>query len=501
MSTVDRQVGVAPPTAAPATGGRSGSAPGLGRAYEHGLAIEQRPGPWKDALLRRLVATADVTAVLVAGVAAGAVAEHSLASALWWISLLPLWIVVAKLHDLYDADHVRIRHLTADEVPALFHWATLSAAGATLILALGPAPLSVAAALTGWAVALLAAVALRYAARAAWRRLVAPERGVVIGEGQLADALARKLALEPGHHLALVASMVPPSDAPGSGAIDGAPIEPLAELEETVRRERAERVVLAMPDLDEATLARVVATCRALGVKLSVAPPLRAMLGTAVTLTHLAELPVIEFRTWDPSNSTAFLKRSMDFTLALGALVALAPLFLAIAILVKLDSRGPVFFRQVRAGHRGVPFQVVKFRTMVHDAETRLEEVVRFDELPDPMYKLRADPRVTRVGRRLRRASLDELPQLVNVVRGEMSLVGPRPEDVRLVERYGRELGFRFEMRPGITGPMQVHGRGELTFQERVAVEREYIENYSLRKDVRILVATVAAVARGRGAF
>jgi exopolysaccharide biosynthesis polyprenyl glycosylphosphotransferase len=492
---------VGPPTAAPATGGPSGSAPGLRRDYEHGFAIEQRPGPWKDALLRRLVAAADVTAVLVAGVAAGAVAEHSLASALWWISLLPLWIVVAKLHDLYDADHVRIRHLTADEVPALFHWATLSAAGATLILALGPAPLSVAAALTGWAVALLAALALRYAARAVWRRLVAPERGVVIGEGQLADALARKLALEPGHHLALVASMVPQSDDPGGGAIGGAPIEPLAELEETVKRERAERVVLAMPDLDEATLARVVATCRALGVKLSVAPPLRAMLGTAVTLTHLAELPVIEFKTWDPSRSTAFLKRSMDFTLALGALVALAPLFLAIAILVKLDSRGPVFFRQVRAGHRGVPFQVVKFRTMVHDAEARLEEVVRFDELADPMYKLRADPRVTRVGRWLRRTSLDELPQLVNVVRGEMSLVGPRPEDVRLVERYGPELGFRFEVRPGITGPMQVHGRGELTFQERVAVEREYIENYSLRKDVRILVATLAAVARGRGAF
>ncbi len=117
------------------------------------------------------------------------------------------------------------------------------------------------------------------------------------------------------------------------------------------------------------------------------------------------------------------------------------------------------------------------------------------------MYKLRADPRVTRVGRWLRRTSLDELPQLINVLRGEMSLVGPRPEEVRLVERYPPELDFRFEVRPGITGPMQVHGRGELTFRERVAVEREYVENYSLRKDVRILVATAATVVRGRGAF
>jgi len=309
--------------------------------------------------------------------------------------------------------------------------------------------------------------------------------------------LARKLALEPGHHLALVASTVPTPQTPD----EDAPLHLLPELEETVRRERAERVVLAMPDLDEATLSRVVATCRALGVKLSVAPPLRAMLGTAVTLTHMAELPLIEFRTWDPSRSTAFLKRSMDFTLSAAALVALAPLLVLIAVLVKLDSRGPALFRQRRAGQGGRAFQLFKFRTMVRDAEARLEEVVRLEELEEPMYKLRADPRVTRVGRWLRRTSLDELPQLINVLRGEMSLVGPRPEEVRLVERYPPELDFRFEMRPGITGPMQVHGRGELTFQERVAVEREYVENYSLRKDVRILVATAATVVRGRGAF
>jgi lipopolysaccharide/colanic/teichoic acid biosynthesis glycosyltransferase len=215
----------------------------------------------------------------------------------------------------------------------------------------------------------------------------------------------------------------------------------------------------------------------------------------------MAELPLIEFRTWDPSRSTAFLKRSMDFTLSVAALVALAPLLVLIAVLVKLDSHGPALFRQRRAGQGGRAFQLFKFRTMVRDAEARLEEVVRLEELEEPMYKLRADPRVTRVGRWLRRTSLDELPQLINVLRGEMSLVGPRPEDVRLVERYPPELDFRFEMRPGITGPMQVHGRGELTFQERVAVEREYVENYSLRKDVRILVATAATVVRGRGAF
>lgn len=462
-----------------------------------------RHDPWKDALLRRLIAAADVTAVLAGAFAVGLTAEAGLASLLWWAGSLPLWIVVGKLHGLYDQDHVRIKHLTSDELPALFHWATVSAAIVTLVLALGPAELSVGDAFAGWAAVLAFAVALRVAARMAWRRLVPPERGVVIGEGQLADALSRKLALEPGHHLTLVASVMPgrlenqaeqrPAGAPLLG------IQP--ELAETLRRERAERVVLAMPDLDEGTLARVVATCRALGVKLSVAPPLRAMLGTAVTLSHLAELPVIEFKTWDPSRSTAFLKRSFDVALSAAGLVTLAPLLAAIAILIRLDSPGPAIFRQRRAGERGAPFEVLKFRTMVRDAEARLEEVVQLDELAEPSFKLRADPRVTRVGRLLRKTSLDELPQLLNVLRGEMSLVGPRPEQLRLVERYSPEMRFRLEMRPGITGPMQVHGRGELTFQEWVAVEREYMENYSLQKDVKILLATPLAVFRRKGAF
>ena len=138
---------------------------------------------------------------------------------------------------------------------------------------------------------------------------------------------------------------------------------------------------------------------------------------------------------------------------------------------------------------------------MCRDAEERISEVVSIDGLKEPMYKLRRDPRVTRVGRFLRRTSLDELPQLFNVLRGDMSLVGPRPEELWLVERYGETERFRLEMRPGITGPMQVHGRGQLTFQERLAVEREYVENYSLKKDLWILLRTVGAIFRADGAY
>ena len=142
---------------------------------------------------------------------------------------------------------------------------------------------------------------------------------------------------------------------------------------------------------------------------------------------------------------------------------------------------------------------MLKFRTMVSDAEERLPSSSRSTSSSDPMFKLRDDPRVTRVGRLLRRTSLDELPQLVNVLRGDMSLVGPRPEQLELVERYRPEHRFRLAVKPGITGPMQVYGRGELTFDERLAVEREYVENLSLGRDLRILALTVAAVVRGRG--
>jgi len=256
-----------------------------------------------------------------------------------------------------------------------------------------------------------------------------------------------------------------------------------------------------VPELDEATLARVVSSCRATGVKLSVMPPMRAMLGTAVQLNHIAEMPVIEYGTWGTSWSTMALKRVADVVLSAVGIVILAPLMLVIAFAVRFTSRGPALFRQVRAGRDGKPFKILKFRTMCHDAEERISEVISPDELAEPMFKLREDPRVTKVGRYLRRTSLDELPQLLNVLRGDMSLVGPRPEELWLVERYGETQRFRLQMRPGLTGPMQVHGRGELNFQERLAVEREYVENYSIRKDLKILLRTVLVVWRGPGAY
>jgi exopolysaccharide biosynthesis polyprenyl glycosylphosphotransferase len=465
-----------------------------------------------------MLAVADALTFLFAIAVAGTVEGHNFV--LWALALLPLWLLLAKIEGLYDRDQPKIWYLTIDEAPALVHWITVSVAATSLIMAavLEDGWLSAKGAALMWLVALVAAVATRSTARNLWRRMVPPERGLVIGSGQLATAVRRKLKLEPGHHMAVVGYTGTPSSGNGSGHtahgngngngngdgdMDPARVEELdqADLEELIVATGAERVILAAPELDEPTLARVVQSCRSLGVKLSVTPPMRAMLGTAVELSHIAELPVIEYRTGNPSRSTMTIKRSLDVVVASIGLVMLMPIMLVVAAMIRLDSRGPVLFIQPRAGRKGDPFPILKFRTMVQDAEARISEVVSVDELNEPMFKLRDDPRITRLGRFLRQTSLDELPQLINVVRGDMSLVGPRPEALWLTDRYSETERFRLEMRPGITGPMQVHGRGELTFQERLAVEREYVENYSLRKDVKILLRTVSAVRTARGAF
>ena len=194
------------------------------------------------------------------------------------------------------------------------------------------------------------------------------------------------------------------------------------------------------------------------------------------------------------------LKRSLD---VVGGLLGLALTAVAgplIAVAIKLDSRGPVLFQQERVGQGGERFTIYKFRSMQYGAEEALEELLPLDKLEEPVFKLENDPRRTRVGRFLRRWSLDELPQFWNVFKGDMSLVGPRPEEARLVDYYSDWHRRRLSIKPGLTGPMQVNGRGDLSLDERVQLELDYIENYSLWRDLTIIARTIPAVVRGRGA-
>jgi len=450
-------------------------------------ATPSRQGDWRGALLRRTLAVGDVVAVLLAIGWLGSFGGRADA-AFWAAVFLPASILLAKLQGLYDRDHRALRHLTVDEMPAIFMWSLSATALLAVLLHLTPAgSLSIGSAFGVWIVAATASFALRALGRFLWRKLTPPERTVIIGTGPLADATRRKLELFPDIHIDLVGERSEFTD------------EDLRRAEDWLSQ--LDRIILAMETIDEGLIADLVALCRRENIRLSVVPPARGMFGTAVQLNHIADLPVVEYSTWDTSRSTLFLKRSLDVFVAAVGLVLLLPLFALIAAAVLVDSRGPAFFSQRRAGKDGRPFKMLKFRTMVSDAEERLSEVVLLDELRDPMFKLQRDPRVTRVGRILRRASLDELPQLLNVLKGDMSLVGPRPEQLDLVERYRPEYRFRLDVKPGLTGPMQVSGRGELTFHERLAIEREYIENLSLGRDLRILAMTASAVVSGRGAF
>ncbi len=318
-----------------------------------------------------MLAVADALTFLLAIAVAGTVEGHN--AALWAIVLLPVWLLLAKIEGLYDRDQPKIWYLTIDEVPGLVHWITVSVAATSLIMAafMDDGWLSAKSAALMWVVALIASVALRSAARNLWRRIVPPERGLVIGSGQLATAVRRKLKLEPGHHMAVVGYTGTPSsgraghditgngNGNGNGDSDNARVEELdqADLEELIVATGAERVILAAPELDEPTLARVVQSCRSLGVKLSVTPPMRAMLGTAVELSHIAELPVIEYRTGNPSRSTMALKRALDVVVASIGLVMLMPIMLAVAALIRhgLEGAGDVHPAARRPEGRALP--------------------------------------------------------------------------------------------------------------------------------------------------
>lgn len=195
------------------------------------------------------------------------------------------------------------------------------------------------------------------------------------------------------------------------------------------------------------------------------------------------------------------LKGLVDVVGATAGLIVAAPLFVAIAIAIRLDSPGPIVYTQERIGANGRSFRLLKFRTMVQGADEQLGQLIDLNSLTEPTFKLKDDPRVTRVGRFLRRTSLDELPQFLNVLRRDMSLVGPRPEETWLVRLYNDHQRRRLAVKPGITGPMQVSGRGDLTFAQRLELELDYIEHYSLRRDLTILLKTLPAVLKGIGAY
>jgi lipopolysaccharide/colanic/teichoic acid biosynthesis glycosyltransferase len=226
------------------------------------------------------------------------------------------------------------------------------------------------------------------------------------------------------------------------------------------------------------------------------APVLETEVSDAPPVWLLEDVPALDART-----AYDMAKRVFDFTLALLAVIATLPLTIVIAIAIKLDTRGPVFFRQERLGKGTRRFTMLKFRTMVVNCDDLTKELMALNEASGPMFKVRRDPRITRVGRILRRTSLDELPQLFNVLLGEMSVVGPRPALPRELNGFDRVQRLRTRVLPGLTGLWQVSGRSDLPFDEMVRLDIQYMETRSLLNDVRIIVKTVPSVLFGVGAY
>jgi exopolysaccharide biosynthesis polyprenyl glycosylphosphotransferase len=236
-------------------------------------------------------------------------------------------------------------------------------------------------------------------------------------------------------------------------------------------------------------------------VQLIVAPAVTQVAGPRIVIHPIAGLPLLEVDEPELTGGQRLVKEVFDRIVSLVLLVLLSPVLLVLAIVVRSSSRGPVLFRQVRVGRDGREFTMYKFRTMVDEADQRQHEVAHLDEADGVLFKIRADPRVTRAGSALRRHSLDELPQLWNVLRGQMSIVGPRPPLPSEVQHYGSDAQRRLLVKPGMSGLWQVSGRSELSWEESIRLDLYYVENWSPALDAQILWRTIGAVVRGRGAY
>jgi exopolysaccharide biosynthesis polyprenyl glycosylphosphotransferase len=453
----------------------------------------------RGALLRRVLALGDWTALIVSLLAVtAATSSTDIADLFWAVLFSPSWILVMKLHGLYDHDHRRIRHSTLDELSSLVSASVLGTLVLDGLLAVSPVgPLSPKSAIALGVGALVGSFIARGVIRWIWHRATPMAIGIVVGPPATIDTVARRVMTHPETRLHLVGYLSPSTE---EDSAELPRLGSLADIEAVARAEGVERVVVTEQQMSELAAERLIEECKVAGLALTFLPQHYGLLGPGIELNRLAELPVLDFRFSDPPRSTQAMKRAMDIVVASVGLVLVSPVLLLAALATLIDSGRPVFFRQQRAGKDGIAFTVLKFRTMVADAEDRLGELIDLSKLDEPAFKIPDDPRVTRVGKFLRRTSIDELPQLINVLRGEMSLVGPRPEEVAVVALYDERQRGRLAIKPGLTGPMQVYGRSDLTFEERLAMERDYLDNLSVLTDLQILIRTPRAIVRGEGA-
>jgi exopolysaccharide biosynthesis polyprenyl glycosylphosphotransferase len=425
---------------------------------------------------------------------------------LLFAAVLPLWVLAAKLYGLYDRDDAHADHSTTDDVVRVFHlvtvvvWLLVAVAYVT-----GSAHPSFEKVVIFWVLAIPSITLLRVAARALCRRrTLYLQNTVIVGAGDVGQLIASKVLRHPEYGINLV------------GFVDDRPKEPRPGLEnltilgspddlgEIAEQLGIERVIVAFMDDSSDHAVELVRSLQRPDIQVDVVPRFFDLVGPSCEIHTLEGLPLVGIPSLRLSRSSRLIKRAVDIALAVAALVLLSPVFLAIAVAIEIETRGPVLFRQRRMGVGDTPFRIFKFRTMTVDAEDRKDEVRHLNKHLAPgsdprMFKIPDDPRITKVGGFLRRYSLDELPQLLNVVEGSMSLVGPRPlipEESQYVDNWARR---RTDLKPGITGLWQVLGRSDIPFEEMVKLDYLYVTTWSVWRDVLLMFRTIPVALSSRG--
>ncbi len=493
------------------------------------------PGDNRSYILRRLIAATDLVALIAAGFAAAG-AQHLLrgefpnaTDIVIFAAFVPVWIGVATLVGLYHLGDRRLDHSAADELGPVAVAVTAWSWGLLVMrtwVESGPAAELPSVLLwIGAIVALLASRALTraLARRQPWYR----QRVAVAGSPADIARVVRRLDRHPEFGLDIVRTFAMNGNGDGNGQPQGGELrlgpvwtptgverpEGAAESESARAQEVASlavdfginRVIIATHPGDMEERSELVRALSRQGLHVDVVSGEPEAFSASTVLHYVEGMPVLTIPAAGTPKAWAAIKRAFDLTAAAAGLVLLAPVLAYCAIRIKIGSPGPVLFRQRRVGRDGREFELLKFRTMVADADARKDEVRELNihdgtETPG-MFKIRSDPRITPFGARLRRWSIDELPQLWNVVKGEMSLVGPRPlipEEALVVEAHYTE---RTRMRPGITGPWQTLGRSDIGFGDMVKLDYTYVVNWSFSEDLRLLIRTLGAVVQGRGAY
>ena len=458
----------------------------------------------------RLLFGADLAAILVSLAGTYVLAEQIGPPAViapgWLLALLVpamtlAWLGIFGVYRLYEGQSRAIARKSFDEVSTLFN-ALLAGSLALLVVGQGLKKgfdvfiYSPVEAFIFLGLAIVLVPTLRGVVRTwLFPNVMRARRTLIVGAGATGRLLERKLATHPEYGLELVGFV---DDEAGTDVLGGT-----ADLTELVDRHNIDWVVLAFSEAPHEKTLELVREVRRPDVHLSIVPNFYELFASNAAIEDIEGVPVVSLPSMQFSRTVRALKRTFDIVASGAGLLAVSPVLLAAAVAIKLDSRGPVFFRQARHGRGGREFRIVKFRTMVQDAEAKRFELAELNQMEGggPLFKIHDDPRITRVGAFLRKWSIDELPQLWNVLRGEMSLVGPRPFVIHESEQITGWASRRLETTPGITGLWQVLGRNDIPFEEMVKLDYVYVTNWSLWWDIKILVQTLPVVLNRKGAY